>query len=214
VRTTVFAPYTAVEWVRQGEGWEGVFAWQDVLKHGLNAGILKGTPAAAAIASALWKSDLSANARQSELERAATYEDDERWCALMAAETGLSGIQLYPRGGAKGIGAHVEFRSGVNLLGDAAVPKLAVALLRYRRTDGVLLKSGDDRIALQAWNRAAARIDGVTVPLADEWDIEKLESLVEHGGSFASLSPQHSATDRGGDTLGLASGGTRPIRRP
>ena len=172
-----------------------VFEWQPTFRHARRLHLVAPSHVAAAVCSDLVGERVTREAILDELERAASYEDDEHWCDRMRRRLGLGTLDLHPPGDlAKDYGAHLEVDSGVDLLGDPRIPRLARAALTYRAACGVMIQAGSDRLSLKLGGPVAIRRGTAVERVIDPLSEDLLDRLLGTGAGLGDLLQQgHSA---------------------
>ncbi|WP_308816382.1 hypothetical protein [Pseudonocardia alni] len=123
---------------------EHIVAVQEVLVPAFDHGLLEPTRRAAKQAGHLGAERPTAASMTEDLLSAATFVDDELWCAKSAEELGLDGIWFEDRrGNAVTFAIHVAGIS--DPLTDARLPRLLASVVRYRRASAVAVLEVDLR---------------------------------------------------------------------
>jgi hypothetical protein len=82
----------------------------------------------------------------------------------------------------------LEVSGGDATLNDAALVSLVRQALAYRRTDGAIVKLGDQiRLSVKIGEPVWARVNEETLRTPDAIDLDGLAELERHGISFASV---------------------------
>ncbi|MHA6622488.1 hypothetical protein [Pseudonocardia sp. DLS-67] len=180
---------------------ERIVAVQDVLVPALEHGLLEPTQHAASQAVSCGEERATPASMTEDLLSAATFVDDELWCAKSAEELGLDGIWLEERRGHPvPLAVHV---AGISApLADPRLPRLVASAVRYRRVSAAtVLAAGlgvGRRDDVDGWrlvwsatlkmyfmrNRADAGLDSSSII-----DSTTLQDLVASGRSLEAVFP-------------------------
>lgn len=167
-----------------------VFEWQPTLRNARRLHLVAPSYVSAAVCSSLVGDNVTREVILDELERAASYEDDEHWCERMRRELDLDTLHLQARSFlAEGYEAHLTVDSGIDLLSDPRIPRLARGALRYREARGAMIESGSDRLAVKLGGLVAIRRDSAVHRITDPLEEELLDLLLDVGAGFIDLMP-------------------------
>ena len=120
------------------------------------------------------------------LQWAATYIDDEYWAQRQQRDLGFQRVRLTNLGVSHRFGVTLEVSGNDASLDNAALVSLVRQALAYRRTDGAIVKLGEQiRLSVKIGEPVWARVNEETMCTPDTIDLDDLAELERHGVSFA-----------------------------
>lgn len=167
--------------LRPRSDWEAfIFEWQVWLRPCLEMGIVEATNEAAKLASRVAGEQVTPAALVTRLSWARDYIDDPRWCLEMARTCGLQEVSFSRQRFALELA--LEVRAHTDLVDDPGVVRLIRHALDFRRADGLVVMSGDERISIRLGESAVARLkDGRVLESEDPITLEDLALLDSAG---------------------------------
>jgi hypothetical protein len=143
--------------LRPRSDWEAfIFEWQVWLRPCLEMGIVEATKEAAKLASRVAGEQVTSASMETRLSWARDYIDDPRWCLEMARTCGLQEVSFSRQRFALELA--LEVRAHTDLVDDPGVVRLIRHALDFRRADGLVVMSGDERISIRLGETAVARL--------------------------------------------------------
>lgn len=165
-----------------------LFEWQPALVIGLLFGVFDVGPESCDVIERLIGKHPSADEVYNRLQWAATYTDDEHWAQRQQRDLGFQHVRLTHLSVSRRFGVTLEVSGDNASLNDAALVSLVRQALAYRRTDGAIVKLGDQiRLSVKIGEPVWARVNEETLCTPDAIDLDRLADLERHGVSFASV---------------------------
>ena len=108
----------------------------------------------------------------------------------MRRELNLDTLHLQARSHlAEGYEAHLTVDSGIDLLSDPRIPRLARGALRYREASGAMIESGSNRLSVKLGGPVAISRDRAVHRVIDPLEEDLLDLLLDVGAGFVDLLP-------------------------
>jgi hypothetical protein len=165
-----------------------LFEWQPALVVGLEFGVFDATPGSCDVIERLIGQHPSVGEVHNRLDWAATYIDDEHWAQRQQRDLGFQRVRLTHLSVSPRFGVTLEVSGGGASLNDAALVSLVRQALAYRRTDGAIVKLGDQiRLSVKIGEPVWARVNEETLCTPEAIDLDGLAELERHGVSFAQV---------------------------
>jgi hypothetical protein len=163
-----------------------LFGWQPALVAGLKSGVFDVSPESCDVIERLIGNHPSVDEVQDRLAWAATYTDDEHWARRQQRDLGFQHVRLTNLSVSPRFGVTLEVSGGDASLGAAALVSLVRQALAYRRTDGAIVKLGDQiRLSVKLGEPVWARVNEETLCTPEPIDLDGLAELERQGISFA-----------------------------
>ena len=123
---------------------------------------------------------------QDRLQWAAAYIDDEHWAQRQQRDLGFQHVRLTRLSVSPRFGVTLEVSGGDASLDAAALVSLVRQALAYRRTDGAIVKLGDQiRLSVKIGEPVWARVHDEMLCTPEQIDLDGLAELERQGISFA-----------------------------
>ena len=163
-----------------------LFEWQPALVAGLHVGVFDVRPESCSVIERLIGTHLSVDEVHNRLQWAATYIDDEYWAQRQQRDLGFQRVRLTNLDVSHRFGVTLEVSGNDASLDNAALVSLVRQALAYRRTDGAIVKLGEQiRLSVKIGEPVWARVDEETMCTPEAIDLDGLAELERHGVSFA-----------------------------
>jgi hypothetical protein len=163
-----------------------LFEWQPALVGGLHVGVFDVTSESCAVIGRLIGTHPSLDEARNRLQWAATYIDDRYWAQRQQRDLGFQHVRLTNLDVSHRFGVTLEVSGNDASLDNAALVSLVRQALAYRRTDGAIVKLGEQiRLSVKVGEPVWARVNDETLCTPDAIDLDDLAELERHGVSFA-----------------------------
>lgn len=165
-----------------------LFEWQPALVAGLKLGVFDAKPESCDVVERLTGIRPSVEEVDNRLQWASAYTDDEHWAQRQQRDLGFQRVRLTHLSVSPRFGVTLEVSGGAASLNEAGLVSLVRQALTYRRTDGAIIKLGDQiRLSVKLGEPVWARVNDETLCTRDAVDLDELAELDRHGVSFASV---------------------------
>ena len=163
-----------------------LFEWQPALVAGLHFGVFDVRPESCDVIERLIGQRPSVGEVHNRLDWAATYIDIEHWAQRQQRDLGFQHVRLTHLRVSRRFGVTLEVSGGDASFNDAALVSLVRQALAYRRTDGAIIKLGEQiRLSVKIGEPVWARVSEETLCTPEAVDLDGLAELKRHGVSFA-----------------------------
>ena len=144
------------------------------------------TPASCDVIERLIEKHPSADEVHNRLQWAAAYIDDEHWAQRQESKLGFQHVRLTHLSVSQRSGVTLDVSGGDASLDDAALVSLVRQALAYRKTDGAIVKLGEQiRLSVKIGEPIWARVNEETQCIPNAIDPTLWRELERHGVSFA-----------------------------
>jgi hypothetical protein len=165
---------------------ETFFAWQPFLLPALEWGVMEPDERAAALAEEWLGGIVTAESMGTALHTAATYIDDEHWCAQAATEWGLRSIEL-KRSGNPHVPWDLIVAGASSLLHDPRLVGLVGAALAYRHTSAIRARLDGDLLVVAIGRTIIGHAGDKGFESELPLFREDLDELISAGAGFGTL---------------------------
>jgi hypothetical protein len=163
-----------------------LFEWQPALVAGLQFGVFDVRPESCDVIERLIGQHPSIGEVHNRLDWAATYIDDQHWAQRQQRDLGFQHVRLTHLRVSRRFGVTLEVSGGDASFNDAALVSLVRQALAYRRTDGAIIKLGEQiRLSVKIGEPVWARVNDELLCTRDAIDLDGLAELERRGVSFA-----------------------------
>ena len=162
------------------------FSWQPFLVPALDWGVMEPDERAAALAREWLGVTVTAESMGTALQTAATYIDDEHWCAQAAAKWGLRTVEL-KRSGNPHVFWDLIVAGASSLLHDPRIVGLVGAALAYRHTSAIRVRVDGDLLVVAIGRTIIGHAGDKGFESELPLFREDLDELISAGAGFGTL---------------------------